>query len=120
MIEIKEERSTREVNDREGMLESLQAIGLFLTPILLVLPFIILRIMDVVLAYYIIYTVYILGTIAILKFNNKKLQDIGISTKGLGQSLGGSILFVSIMIIIFTVREGLQLTTELSLSKIIE
>jgi membrane protease YdiL (CAAX protease family) len=120
MIEMKEERSTRKVNDREGMLESLQAIGLFITPILLVLPFIILRIIEVVLAYYLIYTVYILGTIAILKFNNKKLQDIGISTKGLGESLGGSLLFVSILVIIIAVREGMQVTTELNLLKIVE
>jgi membrane protease YdiL (CAAX protease family) len=120
MIEMKEERSTRKVNDREGMLESLQAIGLFITPILLVLPFILLRIIDLDLVYYIIYTVYILGTITILKFNNKKLQDIGISTKGLGESLGGSLLFVSILVIIITVREGMQVTTELTLLKIVE
>jgi membrane protease YdiL (CAAX protease family) len=120
MIEVKEEMSTLKVNDREGMLESLQAIGLFITPILLILPFIILRIIEVVLAYYIIYTVYILGTIAILKFNNKKLEDIGISTKGLGESLGGSLLFVSIVVIIIAVREGMQVTTELTLLKIVE
>jgi len=118
MIEVKEERAALEVNDREGMLESLQAIGLFITPILLILPFIVLRIIETVLAYYIIYTVYILGTIAILKINNKKLQDIGISTKGLGESLGGSLLFVSIVVIIIAVREGMQVTTELTLLKI--
>ena len=120
MIEVKEEMSTLKVNDREGMLESLQAIGLFITPILLILPFIILRIIEVVLAYYIIYMAYILGTIAILKFNNKKLQDIGISTKGLGESLGGSLLFVFIVVIIIAVREGMQATPELTLLKIVE
>jgi membrane protease YdiL (CAAX protease family) len=107
-------------NAGEGMLESLHAIGLFITPILLILPFIILKIIDIIFAYYVIYAIYILGTIAVLKLNDKKLQDIGISTKGLGESLGGSILYVSIVIIIIAAKEGMQLKTGLTLFEIVE
>jgi len=120
MLEMKEERSPLKLIDGGGILESLQAIILFIIPILLILPFVILRIIEITLANYIIYTVYILGTIVLLKINSRKLQDIGISTKGLGESLGSSLLFVSILIIILVVREGMQVTPELTLWTIIE
>ena len=120
MLNINEEMASTKENDKKEMLESLQAISLFIIPILLVLPLIFLQIIEIILAYYILYAVYILGSIAILKFNNTKLQDIGISTKGLGESLGSSILFVTILIMIIAAREGMQLTPDLTLIKIIE
>ena len=120
LLGINKKGSNLKENDREGKLESLQAISLFIAPILLIIPLIILEIVEIEFTYYVTYTVYIVGTIGILKFNNKKLEDIGITTKGLGESLGGAIVFVSVLMIIITIREGLQLTTELTLLKVIE
>ena len=104
----------------KGMLESFLALILFLTPIFLILPLISFDIIYVGLAYYIIYTTYILGTILILKCNNRRLTDVGISTKGLGESLFGSILFVSIIVIIAVLREGLQVKSDLTSIQITE
>jgi len=73
--------------DNKGFTESIQSLGLFFLPILIILPFYVTGKVDPTNAYYIIYSIYIIGAFVFLKFNRRKLYEIGITVENTFQSI---------------------------------
>jgi membrane protease YdiL (CAAX protease family) len=75
-------------NSSDGKKEILESIFLFITPIIIIIPFYILNIIqDIYITYYLIYSIYILGSLIIIKTNHHELSEIGISSDGLRESM---------------------------------
>jgi membrane protease YdiL (CAAX protease family) len=99
---------------RNDVWESLAAICLLIAPILLVIPFIVSGILsDFQLAYYVIYSVYIVGSLLIMKYSKHEWSEFGLSRTNLSDSLSLSLGFVVAFIITQTIHLELHLSTEL-------
>jgi len=85
---IETNTSTKSVQeDNKGFTESIQSLSLFLLPILVILPFYVSEKVDPTSAYYIVYSIYIIGSFVFLKVNRRKLYEIGLTVKNTFQSL---------------------------------
>jgi membrane protease YdiL (CAAX protease family) len=80
--------------DNESWLESLEAILVFIMPLLFIIPFYVSGFITQVSGEFIMYTVYIAGSIGLTKYNKRTLAEIGLTRKGLLPSLGNSLLLV--------------------------
>jgi len=80
--------------DNESWLESLEAILVFVVPLLCIIPFYASGFVTQVSGEFIMYTVYIVGSIGLTKYNKRTLAEIGLTRKGLLPSLGNSLLLV--------------------------
>ena len=99
---------------RNDVWESLAAICLLVAPILLVIPFIVSGILsDFQLAYYVIYAVYIVGSLLIMKYSKHEWSEFGLSRTNLSDSLSLSLGFVVAFIITQTIHLELHFSTEL-------
>lgn len=80
--------------DNESWLESLEAILAFVVPLLFIIPFYVSGFVTQVSGEFIMFTVYIAGSIGLTKYNRRSLAEIGLTRKGLLPSLGNSMLLV--------------------------
>jgi membrane protease YdiL (CAAX protease family) len=95
--------------------ESLESICLFIVPIITIIPFYILNIIqDINIAYYLIYAAYILGSLVIVKIHHHKLSEIGISSNDLGESMLMACGFVLAFIVVQVWRLGYHFATNLT------
>ena len=101
------------VSDRPW-LESLEAIMVFVIPILLILPFYVTGLIEQSSANIIMYCTYIVLSIAVTKYNRRSLEEIGITRKKLFPSAGNSVLSVLAAVIARFVLSGLRLSTDIS------
>lgn len=103
-------------NEKTARKESLEATGLFIAPILLVVVMYSSGILiDINLVYYAIYSFYIIGSIALVKINQRELSEIGLSRLNISESLTLAIGFVIAFVIVQIIRSGLQVSPELTL-----
>ena len=99
----------------DGKIESLESIFLFIAPILIIIPFYILNIIQSInLAYYVIYAIYILGSLAIIKINHQKLSTIGISSESLRESMTLALGFILTFIVVQAWSSEYHLATDLT------
>jgi len=75
---------------KENWLESLEAVLVFVVPLLFVIPFHVLGFLTEVSGNYIIYSIYIACSVLLTKYNGRSLAEIGLTHKGLLRSLGYS------------------------------
>ena len=102
-------------------LESLEAICLFIAPILVFIPLYALGLLDILpMVYYAIYSVYIAGSYFIIKHNRREWSEIGITRSNLSDSLLISIGFIAAFIITQTISSELHLSTELTTVLVVE
>jgi len=80
---------------REKWLESLEAILVFVVPLLFLIPFYMLGYLTEVSGNYISYAIYIACSMALTKYNGRSLAEIGLTRKGLLPSLGLSGVLVA-------------------------
>jgi membrane protease YdiL (CAAX protease family) len=80
--------------DNENWRESLEAILVFIVPLLFIIPFYVSGSITQVTSECIVYTVYIAASIGLTKYNRRSLAEIGLTRKGLLPSLGNSIILV--------------------------
>jgi len=100
--------------DRDGLKESLESVVLFVVPILVIIPFYVLGLVqDINLAYYIIYVIYILGSLLIVRVNRRDLRDIGISRERVGESLSIACGFILAFIIVQVIRSDMYIRPDL-------
>lgn len=118
MKEVNPVKSVLRGNERKGVKESLQSLLLFLIPILFIIPLYVYNILQGITAYYIIYSIYIVGSIGITKYNGRKLHEIGLSRKNLPESLLISCALVLGKLIGELVRSGVHISPELTLSTV--
>jgi len=113
---IETNTSTKSVQeDNKGFTESIQSLSLFLLPILVILPFYVSEKVDPTSAYYIVYSIYIIGSFVFLKVNRRKLYEIGLTVKNTFQSLYHTLaLLVGFGIARFIVTD-IQIVRNLSL-----
>ena len=74
-------------DERAEARESLQAFLLFLIPVLLAIPLYVYDILPEITAYCVVYSIYIVGSLAITKRNRRELHEIGLSKRNLAESL---------------------------------
>ena len=105
----------------DGKIESLESISLFIAPILIIIPFYIQNfIQDIYIAYYAIYTIYILGSLVIIRINHQKLNEIGISSERLRESITLALGFGLTFIVVQAWSSEYHLATDLTYSAIAE
>lgn len=80
--------------DSESWFESLEAILVFIVPLLFIIPLYVLGFITQALGNCISYTVYIAGSVGLTKYNKRTLAEIGLTRKGLIPSLGNSMILV--------------------------
>ena len=98
--------------DNESWLESLEAILVFVVPLLFIIPFYASGFVMQVLGECIIYTVYIASSIGLTEYNRRSLAEIGLTRKGLLPSLGNSLLFVLAFALTRFIVAGLKLSPD--------
>jgi membrane protease YdiL (CAAX protease family) len=76
-------------------MESLEAVLVFALPLLLVIPLYAAGFLTEVAGHYVLYPIYIVGSIIQIKCNGRALVEIGLTRKGLLPSLGNSTLLVA-------------------------
>jgi membrane protease YdiL (CAAX protease family) len=109
------------LNEKErGKKETLHAACLFLVPILFILPFYYYSLLGERTANYVIYTIYIVGSVVITKYDRRKLDEIGISRKNLPQSVFYSLIFTFAFFAAILIRSEVQITPGLRLPKLAE
>nr|KXH78166.1 MAG: hypothetical protein AM324_10730 [Candidatus Thorarchaeota archaeon SMTZ1-83] len=90
--------------DRDGLKESLESVVLFVVPILVIIPFYVLGLVqDINLAYYIIYVIYILGSLLIVRVNRERV----------GESLSIACGFILAFIIVQVIRSDMYIRPDL-------
>ena len=105
----------------DGKKETLESIFLFIVPIIAIIPLYILNIIqDINIAYYVIYSIYILGSFVIVRTNHNKLSEIGISRDNLQESMVLALGFVVAFIVAQTWGSDLHFATNLTLIGIVE
>ncbi len=75
-------------------LESLEAVLVFVVPLLFVIPFYVFGFLTEVSGSYITYSIYIACSVLLTKYNGRSLAEIGLTRKGLLPSLGYSGILV--------------------------
>jgi membrane protease YdiL (CAAX protease family) len=102
-------------NLSDGKIESLESICLFIAPILIIIPFYVLNIIQSInVAYYVIYAAYIIGSLVIIRINHQKLSEIGISSEGLRESMTLTLGFVLAFIVVQAWRDEYHFATDLA------
>ena len=87
---------------------------LFILPIAITIPFYLLALLaNLQLVYYVIYGVYIIGSLLITKHNQRTWNEIGITRNNLTDSLLQAIGFVSAFIAVQVIRYGYHLNPNL-------
>jgi membrane protease YdiL (CAAX protease family) len=76
------------------MVRKLGSYFVFVVPFLFIIPFYVSGFVTQVLGECIMYTVYIVGSVGLTKYNKRTLGEIGLTRKGLLPSLGNSMLLV--------------------------
>jgi len=76
-------------------LESLEAVLVFVVPLLFAIPFYVLGFLAEVSGNYIIYSIYIACSILLTKYNRRSLAEIGLTHRGLLFSFGYSGILVA-------------------------
>jgi len=79
---------------KENWLESLEAVLVFVVPLLFVIPFYVLGFLTEGSGNYIVYSIYIACSVLLTKYNGRSLAEIGLTRKGLILSLGYSGILV--------------------------
>lgn len=79
---------------KENWSESLEAVLVFVVPLLFAIPLYALGYLTEVLGHYVLYTIYIICSILLTKYNGRLLAEIGLSRKGILPSLGNSVVLV--------------------------
>lgn len=97
---------------RENWLESLEAILVFVLPVLFIIPFYVLGFLTEVSGNYVTYAIYIICSIALTKYNGRLLAEIGLTRKELLPSLGLSGVTVLASFLIRLISAELQLSPE--------
>lgn len=80
--------------DKKNGLESFEAILVFVMPLLFIIPFYVSGFLTQVMGECIMYTVYIVSSVGLTKYNKRSFAEIGLTRKGLLSSLGNSIVLV--------------------------
>jgi len=104
-------------DQRVGGSETLQAFLLFLLPVSLAIPLYVCGILQGLTPYYLVYSIYILGSIAITRRNGRQLHEIGLT----GRNLTESLLMSSALVLgnlIGRLRAGAHIASGLTLSMI--
>jgi len=76
-------------------MESLEAVCVFIVPLLLAFPSYMLGYLTEVVGNYILYTLYIACSILLTKYNGRSWAEIGLTRHGLPSSLGNSLALVA-------------------------
>jgi len=105
--------------DNENRLESLEAILVFVVPLLFIIPFYVSGFITQVSGEFIMYTVYIAGSIGLTKYNRRSLAEIGLTRKGLLPSLGNSLLLVLAFAVTRFIAADLKLSPDVSSLEIV-
>ncbi len=105
----------QEEENNKGYTESIQSLGLFLLPILVVLPFYVTEKVDPTSVYYIVYSIYIIGSFVYLKINRRKLYEIGITMKNTFQSTYMALALVAGFGIARFIETNMQIVQNLSI-----
>jgi membrane protease YdiL (CAAX protease family) len=98
----------------ENWLESLEAILVFVVPLLFIIPFYVSGFVTQVSGEFIMYTVYIAGSVGLTKYNRRSLAEIGLTRKGLLPSLGNSLLLVLAFAVTRFIAADLKLSPDVS------
>jgi len=72
---------------KENWLESLEAVLVFVVPLLFVIPFYVLGFLTEVSGDFIMYSIYIACSVLLTRYNGRSLTEIGLTHKGLLPSL---------------------------------
>lgn len=99
---------------KEEWLESLEAMLVFAIPLLLAIPFYILGLLDQPSANVIVYSLYIVLSIAVTKHNRRTLGEIGITRAQLLPCLGNSVVLVLASLATRYMGADLRLSPDLS------
>jgi len=75
---------------KDNWLESLEAVIIFVVPLLFGIPFYILGFLTEVSGNYIVYSIYVACSVMLTKYNGRSLAEIGLTGKGSLPSLGYS------------------------------
>jgi len=97
---------------RQDRLESLEAVVVFVVPLIVSVPLYVLGFLAEVLGHYIMYTVYVVCSIALTKHNGRPLSEIGLTSKGLPSSLGFSMVPVLASFLNRVIFSDLRLSPE--------
>ncbi|MFQ6123649.1 MAG: CPBP family intramembrane glutamic endopeptidase [Candidatus Heimdallarchaeota archaeon] len=116
MVKTKDLLESFQKNEHiEGFAESIQSLGLFLLPILVILPFYVFEKVNPTSTYYIVYSIYIIGSFIFLKVNRRKLHEIGITVKNTFQSSYMALALVAGFGIARFIATDMQIVQNLSL-----
>ena len=85
----------------------------FVVPILLIVPFYVTGFLEESSANIIMYSTYIVLSIAVTKYNRRPLEEIGITRKRLFPSVGNSVLLVLTAVVTRFLFTGLRLSTDI-------
>ena len=96
----------------ENWLESLEAILVFVVPLLFAIPLYVLGVLTEVSGNYVTYAIYITCSIALTKYNGRSLEEIGLARKELLSSLGLSGVTVLAPLLVKFVSADLQLSPD--------
>jgi len=101
--------------------EVLEALLLFVIPVIVAFPLYALAIIqDLQMVYYAIYTIYIIGSLALTRYNRRAWTEIGLTRTGIAESLVSAIGFVLAFMLIQVIQSGYHLATNLVSLVIIE
>jgi membrane protease YdiL (CAAX protease family) len=79
---------------KENWLESMEAVAVFIVPLLFIIPFYVSGFITQVSGNCVMYTIYVAGSIALTKCNRRSLAEIGLTRNRLLPSLGKSMILV--------------------------
>jgi len=96
----------------KNWLESLEAILVFVVPLLFALPLYVLGVLTEVSGNYVMYAVYITCSIALTEYNGRSLRDMGLTRKELLPSLGLSGVTVLASFLVRLISAELQFSPE--------
>jgi len=97
---------------RKKWLESLEAILVFVVPLLSAIPLYVLGVLTEVSGNYVTYAIYITCSIALTKYNGRSLKEIGLTRKELLPSLGLSGVTVLASFLVRLISAELQFSPE--------
>jgi len=80
---------------KENWLESLEAVLVFVVPLIFVIPFYVLGVITEVSGNYVVYSIYIACSILLTRYNGRSLSEIGLIQERLFPSLGFSGVLVA-------------------------
>jgi membrane protease YdiL (CAAX protease family) len=96
----------------KNWLESLEAILVFVVPLLCAIPLYVMGVLTEVSGNYVMYTIYIMCSIALTECNGRSLREIGLTRKELLPSLGLSGVTVLASFLVRLISAELQFSPE--------